>query len=293
MVEKIKNNFRKMKQEKFWIRLFSALLIFFTMAPFLTLFLGSLVPNSYVVNGLDIHSLRNISFKNYIEISSSFFSYEKSPYLRYLLSTLIICFGTVVFVVILSIFNAYFFSRLANKWVRKLEHLLIFTYFFPSVILIFAYFDIYAKLNLNNSFAGLIIANTAFCYPFSSWLLIGNFNEIPTIYDKSAILDGVSKYSILRNIIIRKSYTGIFTISLFSFVLTWNELAFAMNLTTSSSVTRPLSAGVVDIVLNQGESSQLGLFSAFGVITLTPLMLIFIILELKSHKLLLKENKSF
>jgi len=282
-----------MKQEKFWIRLFSALLIFFTMAPFLTLFLGSLVPNSYVVNGLDIHSLRNISFKNYIEISSSFFSYEKSPYLRYLLSTLIICFGTVVFVVILSIFNAYFFSRLANKWVRKLEHLLIFTYFFPSVILIFAYFDIYAKLNLNNSFAGLIIANTAFCYPFSSWLLIGNFNEIPTIYDKSAILDGVSKYSILRNIIIRKSYTGIFTISLFSFVLTWNELAFAMNLTTSSSVTRPLSAGVVDIVLNQGESSQLGLFSAFGVITLTPLMLIFIILELKSHKLLLKENKSF
>lgn len=272
---------------------FTTIMVLFTIVPFITLILGSLLPNSYIVNGIGIDKLNNITLNNYSEIFSIIGSTNGPPYVDYLKNTLIISSTTVIFVLFLSVFTAYFFSRLATRFLHKFNYLLILTYFFPPIILIYAYFDIYTSYHLHNTLIGLIIPNTAFCYPFSAWLLIGNFNEIPVNYDKSAILDGASRLSILKNIIIRKSFTGLFAVSLFTFVLTWNELVYANYLTTEGSSVRPLSAGVVDKVLNQGDSSQLGLFTAFGTLTLTPLIVIFIFLELRSHKLLLKENKSF
>lgn len=282
-----------MNKRKWIFIILSTLFALYAIFPFLVLILGSFLPNSYIINGLGVHELKNLTVDNYLEVYEKLFSAEKSDYWNYLKSTLLISVVTVIFVLILATFTAYFFSRLANRFLGKLSYLLIFNYLFPSIALIYAYYDFYSYLSLYNSIIGLIIANTAFCYPFSAWMLIGNFNEIPIIYDKTAILDGASKYSILRNIIIRKSFTGLFAISLFTFVLTWNELAYASNFTSSGSTNRPLSAGVVDTVLNQGESSQLGLFSAFGTFILIPLLCLMIFLEMKSHKLLLKENKSF
>jgi multiple sugar transport system permease protein len=80
----------------------------------------------------------------------------------------------------------------------------------------------------------LILTYPTMLVPFSTWLLMGYFKTIPYELEECALIDGATRWQILRKIIIPLSIPGIISAGIFSFTMCWNEFLYALTFISSS-----------------------------------------------------------
>ena len=102
--------------------------------------------------------------------------------------------------------------------------------------------------------------------------LIRSFiRQVPYEIDESGKIDGCTKTRILFSLIIPLIGPGLVTTAIFSFLLAWNDLLFAIILTTSEKV-RTLSVLVTSY--NASRDRLYGEMFAVMTITLIPVVLL-------------------
>ncbi|MEM2902845.1 MAG: carbohydrate ABC transporter permease, partial [Candidatus Bathyarchaeia archaeon] len=100
-------------------------------------------------------------------------------------------------------------------------------YMLPGMAMLIPMVIVMKLLGLLDSIPGLIMAHTIYILPMMTWFLVGIFEGVPADLEEAAQVDGYSRLGTLTRVVIPLSISGFFLITVFCFVLSWNELMFA------------------------------------------------------------------
>ncbi|WP_127502004.1 carbohydrate ABC transporter permease [Actinoplanes solisilvae] len=206
-----------------------ALLVLASVVPFYYMLLLSvrsiqdllLDPGNLAINPVDI------SVDAYKQVLSST-SNGGQGFLTLIRNSLLVALGTVVITLAVSIPGAYAVSRLVFKGRRQISALFLGVYLFPSVVVAVPLFVIFARVGLRGSLVGLAIVYVAQTIPVAVYMLRGYFDTIPTSLEEAALLDGCSRFGVIRRVSLPLAMPSIMATALYVCMIAWNEFLFAL-----------------------------------------------------------------
>lgn len=191
-------------------------------------------------------------------------------------NSLMISVVTSIFVLFGAILSGYFLSRSNIKFIRFLKiyygvvlSISVFTYMVPL-------YYAFAQIDMINSRFTVIIIYIALNLPFNIILANTFIEGIPRTLDEAAIIDGCSTYQVIMKIILPLAKPIVTTILLIVFVSTWNEFMIA---NTFLQIPEIKTAATRYVFFCGQRGSDLALIYAAGIITMLPIIVIFILLQ--------------
>jgi multiple sugar transport system permease protein len=161
--------------------------------------------------------------------------------MRELANSAIISVGATILVMLFALPAAYSFAR----WNTGGGHLLFITLstrMFPGLVAAMPYFFVYKELALMDTHLGLMLFFYYFNMSFATFLLFGFFREIAPELEQAAMVDGYSRFDVLRKVIIPLILPGVAITAVFVLVFNWNEFLFSLLFT--KIVARPVAVGL-------------------------------------------------
>jgi multiple sugar transport system permease protein len=191
-------------------------------------------------------------------------------------NSMIVSGSTAVAVTMLAALSGYALSRFSFRAKYWIVALMLVTQMFPLVMLVAPIFKMLSPLGLTNSLTGLIIVYTAFNVPFATFLMQSFFDGIPKDLEEAAMIDGASRFTAFRQIILPLTLPGIAATLGFVFTAAWSELLFALMLISGNdAATFPV--GLLTFVSK--FSVDFGQMMAAGVLALIPACLFFLFIQ--------------
>lgn len=142
--------------------------------------------------------------------------------------------------VVLGTMAAYAVARLDFPGKQLLVGVALLIAMFPPISLVTPLFEIERALGLFNTWPGLILPYVTFALPLAIYTLSAFFREIPWDLEKAAKMDGATPSQAFRRVIAPLAAPGIVTAAILVFIFCWNDLLFAISLTsTERSITAP------------------------------------------------------
>ena len=133
-----------------------------------------------------------------------------------------------------------------------------------------------ARLNLIDTFLGLMLFYTATAMPFCLWKMKGFYDTIPVSLEEAARIDGCSQWQSFIRVTLPLAMPGLVITALFSFMTAWSEyLVAAQVLQSSEMFTLPLGLKS----FQETMSTQWGLYAAGAIIVSFPVVILFMLLS--------------
>jgi multiple sugar transport system permease protein len=171
---------------------------------------------------------------------------------------------------------AYGFSRFRIKGGRYILLGILALQMLPKVALIIPYYDLAISLRLYNSYTALVIADSSFALPITTWLLKGYLDSIPVDLEEAAMVDGCTRLRALYRVVLPLALPGLIATGTMAFLWAWNELLFAVVLRSGPDVA-PLTIGIAEFFTQFGRDwARIMALNTIGVL---PLMVVFILLQ--------------
>ncbi|MGN8154163.1 carbohydrate ABC transporter permease [Agrobacterium sp. 22094] len=204
------------------------------------------------------------------------FVIENSAFPTFFKNSVIVAGSTAFAVTVLSSLSGYALSRFQFRGKYWIIALMLITQMFPLVMLVAPIFKMLSPLGLTNSLTGLVIVYTAFNVPFATFLMQSFFDGVPKDLEEAAMIDGASRFTAFRQIILPLTLPGIAATLGFVFTAAWSELLFALMLISGNqSATFPV--GLLTFVSK--FSVDFGQMMAAGVLALIPACLFFLLIQ--------------
>jgi len=250
--------------------------IFFTaivIIPFYVMLLTSLKNQSELLfNPLDfsLDFSKGISlFRSYFELFSQF------NFGNYLGVSFFVSVLTVLITLVFAIPGAYAVARLKFKGRSIFSRSILLIYMVPLIVLALPIYIVFSMVGLRNSIFGILLIYPVTTIPVALYMLQGYFRTIPLEIEESGLMDGLSRLSVIWKITLPLSLPSLASVSLYIFMIAWNEFLLAFMLLDDPSKFT-LTRGVA--MLDSSEVPRQHLMAGSVVATI-PIMIIFLGLE--------------
>lgn len=196
---------------------------------------------------------------------------------QYLWNTIIVTFFSVAIVVVRCALAGYVLGRYRFGGSRIIIGILVATLFVPTGYTIIPVVDLTLRLGLMNSHAGVIIALAGGANVASILLYAGYFRQLPKELEEAAVIDGAGFLRVFFSIMLPLAMPVTATVALLTFLSSWNAFFLPLVFTFSRPELRTLSVGMQAFV---GENAiDWSGMAAAGVISLLPVVLLFVLLQ--------------
>lgn len=195
-------------------------------------------------------------------------------WLMYFGNTLFITVTTVVISLATSILAAYALSFLHFRARDLVFMLLLVVLMIPQEALLIPNYVILHLMHLLDTRWAQILPYGGSV--FGIFLLRQRFLSLPTSYRDAARIDGAGHLRFLWAVAIPLALPTIFTIGLYIFIGSWNSFQWPLIVTVSHHV-QPIEVEVSR--LQQAHSVDWRRLSAAGIMTTTPLVILFLVLQ--------------
>jgi len=208
-------------------------------------------------------------WENYTEAVSAI------PFMRYLINSLLLCFGSVLGTLVSCTLVAYGFARL--RWPGRdwLFALLIATMLLPWQVTMVPRFLIVRELGLYDSLSALVLPKF-FAEAFYVFLLRQFFLTVPQEMVDAARVDGCSELGVLGRVVLPLARPALATVALLEFVATWNDYGGPL-LYLNDPEKFPLAYGLEQFV--SAHSSEMHLLLAAAALFTLPVVALFVIAQ--------------
>jgi multiple sugar transport system permease protein len=196
---------------------------------------------------------------------------------RYFLNSAIVGLGTTLLSLALATPAAYALAHLAFRGKPLLVLIGLSSLMFPAIMVATPLFVIFSRLGLTDSHLGLILANTALALPFVMVVLRPFFLTLPSQLAEAAKIDGCTEWGAFLRVMLPLAIPAIATASIFTFLFGWNDLVFALSL-TSTDAYRPVTAGLWRFV-DPNAMPQWGQIMAFSTLAMLPPLIVFLLAQ--------------
>lgn len=205
---------------------------------------------------------------NYIKI------WTKIPLLRFVGNTVFLTIVVTLLQLLTSSFAAYSFAKLDFKHKNGLFLAYIATIAMPWQVYMVPQFIMMRGMGLNDKLLAMICLQ-AFS-AFGVFLMKQFYEGIPNELCEAARIDGMNEYMIYSKIMLPLSKPALSTLTIFTFVNTWNDyLGPLIYLKTETKKTIQLG---LKMFIGQ-YSSEYGLIMAGSVVSLIPVIIVFLCLQ--------------
>lgn len=168
----------------------------------------------------------------------------QTSYPSWLWNTMLVAVVATAISLVCSVLAAYAIERLRFTGSRIVGISIFLAYLVPPSILFIPLALMVFKFGIFDSKLALILTYPTFLIPFCTWLLMGYFRTIPFELEECALIDGATRWQILRQIMLPLAVPGLISAGIFAFTLSWNEFIYALTF-ISSSENKTVPVGVV------------------------------------------------
>ncbi|MGV2125718.1 carbohydrate ABC transporter permease [Agrobacterium vitis] len=207
-------------------------------------------------------------WQNYVDI------WTKIPLALFIYNTSKLTIIVTLLQLLTSSFAAYAFAKLHFPFKNTLFLGYIATIAMPWQVYMVPQFLLMREFGLNNTHLALIClqAFTA----FGVFLMRQFYMSIPTELCEAARIDGMNEYQIWAKIMLPLSKPALSTLTIFTFVTTWNDFLGPMIYLTKTEL-KTIQIGLRMFISQY--SAEYGLIMAASVVALIPVMIVFLALQ--------------
>ena len=198
--------------------------------------------------------------------------FDNPPVLKAIRSSVIISIGTMLLTLVLAAPAAYALARLRLRGGALVILLLLVSQLLPGIVIAGPLFVLFSRIDLVNSYLGLILADTSITLPFAVIILRPFFLTVPMELEAAALVDGSTRFGAFWRIVVPLVRPGLITVSVFAFLFTWGEFVFALSLTTNEDV-QPITVALNKFIGQYG--TQWNLLMAVATTVAIPIIVVF------------------
>ncbi len=250
--------------------------VFFTAAvaiPFYVMVMTSLkTQGELIANPLDFSidvSQGWALFRSYDELFRDF------NFGSYMWTSFYVSVLTVLITLLFSIPGAYAVARLRFKGQQALSRSILLIYMVPMIVLALPIYIAFSVTGLRNSILGIVMIYPVTTIPVALYMLQGYFRGLPAEIEEAGLMDGLNRLQVIWKITLPLSLPALASVSLYVFMIAWNEFLLAFMLLDDPSKFT-LTRGIAS--LNSSEIPRQHLMAG-AVIATVPVMALFLGLE--------------
>ncbi len=196
------------------------------------------------------------------------------PYLRWTLNSLIVASAVTIIKVVIDSMAGYAFAKMSFPGKDALFLVVLMTLMVPFAATLIPLFLIVRSLNLTNSYLGLILP--ALASPIGIFMMRQFIESLPSDLENAARLDGCSEFQIFRRVILPLMKPGLVVLGVFTFMTQWTSYLWPLVINTREEMFT-LTVGVQS--LRSLFTVDWGILSAGAVLSMLPLILVFLFLQ--------------
>ncbi|MBE5947753.1 MAG: carbohydrate ABC transporter permease [Lachnospiraceae bacterium] len=207
-------------------------------------------------------------WKNYVNI------WKKIPFGKFVGNTVYLTIVVTFLQLLTSSFAAYSFAKLNFKHKKFLFLAYIATIAMPWQVYMVPQFIMMRSMGLNDKLLAIICLQ-AFS-AFGVFMMKQFYEGIPDDLCEAARIDGMSEYKIYAKIMLPLSKPALSTLTIFTFVATWNDYLGPL-IYLKSQENKTIQLGLKMFISQY--SSDYGLIMAGSVLSLIPVLVVFMCLQ--------------
>lgn len=202
---------------------------------------------------------------------------------RVTLNTLVIATAMMAIVLLVSSMAGYALSRMNFPGRRTFLSLTLILHGFPAVTLLIAIFFVLRNIgNIPvlgdyfgfNTRGGIALVMVAFELPLGVWLMKGFFDGIPWDIERSALIDGASRWRTFYEILLPQIRPGLLALGIFAFISGWG--AYLIPQTYSIGTKTATLAVYINQLTSDTAPVNWNEIAAVGLFQMLPVFLLFI-----------------
>jgi multiple sugar transport system permease protein len=232
---------------------------------------ASLKPNREITQDATLYP-HAPSFDNYVRL------FSQKQFGSFLLNSVAVTSISVLLALICGALGAYAIVRFRlplgmERWIGLS---LLTLRIVPPVVILIPIYLLMLKLSLLDTWLGLIITYTAINITFCVWMMESFFREIPVDLEEAAMVDGDSRFTAFRRIVLPLAAPGLAATAIFAVIVTFNEFLFALVLTaTPRAMTMPRGTATLIGRIDTDWASM----SAAGVVGALPIVVFALLVQ--------------
>jgi multiple sugar transport system permease protein len=195
---------------------------------------------------------------------------------RALFNSAFVSVFTVTLVLAVGSLAAYPLARMTFRGSSVALFLIIAPMMIPGLVNLVPTYIVLAKLELLDSYQGLILIYWVHQLPMSIWILRGFFQTVPRELEDAAAVDGCTRLKMLWSIVLPLSQPALAAVALLVFLNAWNEFMIASIITSSAQMWTAqvfLYQNMTDVGVNWGE------MMASALLINVPVLAFFLLLQ--------------
>ena len=208
-------------------------------------------------------------FRSYYELFTDF------NFGDYLWTSLFVSVLTVIITLAFAIPGAYAVARLKFKGRSVFSQTILLIYMVPMIVLALPIYIGFSMAGLRNTLIGIVLIYPVTTIPVALYMLQGYFRGLPAEIEEAGLMDGLSRFSVIRRITLPLALPALASVSLYVFMIAWNEFLLALMLLDDPAIFT-LTRGVAS--LNSSEVPRQHLMAG-AVISTLPILILFLALE--------------
>jgi multiple sugar transport system permease protein len=248
-----------------------AVAIFLALFPFWWMIDTSLKRPVDIFSGVALWP-QQVTFDNYLRLVRDY------HFGAFLLNSLIVVTAAVAVSLFLGTLAAYALARFRLRFgIRQMAlHLVLLVRMLPGIMLCVPLYIVLAQWGLLNTRLGLILIYAGLNTSFVVWMMQSFLEEIPRDIEEAAMVDGDSRLTALRRIVIPLAAPGLIATAIFSVITTYNDFIIALTL-TSTPAAQTIPVGVSTLI---GKIEiQWGPMAAAGVVGALPIVIFALVVQ--------------
>jgi len=208
---------------------------------------------------------QHLTFHNYYRL------FHEYGFGSYLVNSVLVVAASVFISLVLGTLAAYALARFPLRFgVDRLAlHSVLLVRMLPGILLVIPLYIVLAKWGLLNTRLGLILIYTCLNTAFVIWMMQSFLEEIPRDIEEAAMVDGDTRLSALRRVVLPLAAPGLIATAIFAVIVTYNDFIIALTLTsTPSAQTVPVGVSTLigKIQIEWGPMAAAGVVGALPIV---------------------------
>jgi multiple sugar transport system permease protein len=191
-------------------------------------------------------------------------------------TSLVVGLGTALLALVVAVPAAYALAKYRLRVTVILVSSLLIAQIVPSIVLATSLFIVFHRINLVNSYPGLIIADGTYAVPFAILVLRAFLFSLPNELLYAARVDGATEWQTFRLIVIPLARSAVITVAVFAFLAGWGDFIFALTILNGSGI-EPITLGIYTYLGNY--STDWGAVMAAGVFAMVPAAILLVVAQ--------------
>ena len=191
-------------------------------------------------------------------------------------TSLVVGLGTALLALVVAVPAGYALSKYRLRVTVVLVSSLLIAQIVPSIVLATSLFIVFHRIDLVNSYPGLIIADGTYAVPFAILVLRAFLFSLPNELLYAARVDGATEWQTFRMIVIPLARSAVITVAVFAFLAGWGDFIFALTVLNGSGI-EPITLGIYTYLGNY--STDWGAVMAAGVFAMVPAGIVLVVAQ--------------